>query len=75
MRLTQPFPTTTAQYCIAPKTFWGANILSSSEQQYFGWDTASQNTKRQDMLDIWVEHGLLSPTLGYVHATVYAFLA
>jgi len=64
MRLTQPFPTTTAQYCIAPKTFWGA--------KYFEFKLA---TIRQDMLDIWVEHGLLSPTLGYVYATVYAFLA
>jgi len=29
----------------SPKCFWGENILTLSEQQYFVWDTASQSTK------------------------------
>jgi len=36
-----------------PKVFGGPNTLTLSEQQYFVWDTASQSTKPQDMLDIW----------------------
>jgi len=31
----------------------GANLLTSSEQQYFVWDTASQSTKWQDMPKVW----------------------
>jgi len=27
--------------------------LTLNEQQHFVWDTASQSTKQQDMLEIW----------------------
>jgi len=37
----------------SPKFVWGANLLTFSEQHYFVWDTASQSTKWQDMLEIW----------------------
>jgi len=28
-------------------------FLTLSDQQYFVWDTASQSTRRQKMLEIW----------------------
>jgi len=34
------------------KIFGGPNIFTLSEKQLFVWDTASQSTKRQDMLEI-----------------------
>jgi len=46
-----------AQPVTSPK-FWNEhNILTLNKQQYFVWGTASQNTKRQDMLEIWGERG------------------
>jgi len=36
-----------------PRIFWGANLLTSSEQQYFFWDNPSPSTKWQGMLEIW----------------------
>jgi len=41
------------QWRSQPKIFWGANLLILSEQQYLVWDTASQSTKWQEMLEIW----------------------
>jgi len=31
----------------------GQIFLTLSEQRYVVWDTASQSTKRQEMLEIW----------------------
>jgi len=39
---------------VASSKFWeGPNLLTLSEQQYLVWDTASQSTKRQSMLEIF----------------------
>ena len=43
------------------QNFLGGNILTLSEQQYFVWDTTSQCTKRQHMLEIWRQHWSPSP--------------
>jgi len=40
------------QYLSQTNTLGGAKYCDLSEQQYFVWDTTSQNTKRQDMLEI-----------------------
>ena len=45
-----------------PKTLRGPNLLTLNEQQYFVWDTGSQNTKWQDMLEI-----LTGCTPGYAY--------
>jgi len=37
---------------VASPKFWG-DLLTLNEQQYFIWDTASQRTKWQGMLQIW----------------------
>jgi len=42
----------TIQNSIVAKIWEGLNILTSSEQQYLAWDTASQRTKQQDELEI-----------------------
>ena len=47
----------------SPKFWERPNILTSSEQQYFVWDTASQSTKRQDVLEV-ARH--CPPGYGYV---------
>ena len=40
-----------------------------SEQQYFVWDTATQSTKRQDILEVWEGHGPVG-SLGYAYGPV-----
>jgi len=50
----------------------GQNILTLSEQQRFVWDTASQSTKRQNMIKIW---GTWSPwPPGYVYGCEHPWL-
>jgi len=50
---------------VASPKFGLANTLTLSWQEYFVWNTASQCTKRQDILEIW---GSMSPLLGYAYA-------
>jgi len=51
---TQPIITSKhSQQCSQPKFWMRLNSLTLSKQQYFVWDTASQSTKLQDMLEIW----------------------
>jgi len=46
-------PQTIHNGSVASPKFWkGPNILTSSEQQYLVWVTASQNKKQQDMAEI-----------------------
>jgi len=45
----------------SPRFFGGTNMLTSSEQQYFVWDTACQSTKRQDMQKKFGGYGPLAP--------------
>jgi len=53
---------------IASPKFWKrSNILTLSGQQYFVWDIASQSTKRQDILEIFLgEWPLCSRGYAYV---------
>jgi len=46
----------------------GPKFWSLSGQQYFVWDTASESTKRQDMLKVW---GVWSP--GYAYGCFYNY--
>jgi len=48
---------------VASRKLWGAK----SEQQYFVWETASQSTKLQGMLEIWGGMAPLAPH-GYAYA-------
>ena len=50
-----------------PKRWEGPTLLTSSEQQYLVWDTASRSTKRQDILELLGSHGLFAPPPGYAY--------
>jgi len=41
------------QWRSQPIILGGTNTSTLSKQQYFVWDTASQCTNQQDMLEIW----------------------
>jgi len=43
-----------------PKIWEWPNISTLSEQQYLVWDTASRNTKQQDMPKFWGDYGPLA---------------
>jgi len=53
----------------SPKYLGEPNLLTISEQQYFVWDTASQSTKLQCMLNICGDH---TPS-GYACTIVVVF--
>jgi len=55
------FPRLVFSSVSSPKILEGSNILTLRKQQYFVWDTASQSTKRQDLLELWGAMALFPP--------------